>query len=316
MDTYVDRFIEQELNDRGHAKQAVAISDRIEVLSDEVTYTDYSEFLRRDNVSYLRELGLRHRAISFLNKDNLNSSQLTFQFGDNRGPITKDEVRNVETLLPHIAKALDLGRLVYQAKDAHRGILSAMDRLAIGVCVLDRFGHVTAQNNEFERQSECYGVFFANPSSKLCFRKPSDQLKFDELNANAQNNGKFGARPRKEAVATRTGEVLCIEVSPVQHLVELGFEPHGGAIVFSTDTSKPITVDLDSAAKYFGLSHAETKTAQLLSQGLTNNKIAQKLDRSSETIKFHIKAILSKTRCSNRTQFVRLLGNFRGDLIE
>ncbi len=315
MDAYVDSFLEQELNDRGQAKLALSRSDGVEVLSDEVTYSDYAEFLDRDNVKYLRELGLRHRAISFLNKDNLNRTQFTLQFGDHRGPIRPDEAEQLATLLPHIAKALDLGRPIKKISEAHHGILLAMDQLTIGVCVLDEFGSAVAQNVEFVRQADQYGVFAIGSDGKLYFKTSANQLKFDQLRADALNNGKFGARPRKEAVATQTGGYLCIEVSPTHQIDELGTKPHAGAIVFSQDTSKPLDFDFNTVATCFRLSPAETKVARLLSQGLTNAEIAEKIDRSSETIKFHTKTILSKTQCSTRTQFVRLLGSFRNDTL-
>jgi DNA-binding NarL/FixJ family response regulator len=50
------------------------------------------------------------------------------------------------------------------------------------------------------------------------------------------------------------------------------------------------------------LSQRELEVLQLLTQGLTNREIAQRLYLSVSTVKIHVEHILAKLRASDRTQ--------------
>lgn len=43
---------------------------------------------------------------------------------------------------------------------------------------------------------------------------------------------------------------------------------------------------------------------ELVTDGATNNQIAQRLCLSEDTIKTHVKSLLGKTRCNHRTELV------------
>lgn len=54
------------------------------------------------------------------------------------------------------------------------------------------------------------------------------------------------------------------------------------------------------------LTARETEVLNLLSDGLSNKKIAARLGVSDETVKFHLTAIFGKLGASNRTAAVRI----------
>ena len=58
----------------------------------------------------------------------------------------------------------------------------------------------------------------------------------------------------------------------------------------------------------YGLTDTELSLVDMLYDGLTNRQIAEQKARSILTINVHVKSILSKTECSTRTQFSRLVG--------
>jgi len=70
-------------------------------------------------------------------------------------------------------------------------------------------------------------------------------------------------------------------------------------------------VDLHLLSRvYSDLTATELSVVELICQGLTNSEIAQQRERSVETVNSQVKAILDKSRATNRTQLVRLLSNF------
>ena len=54
------------------------------------------------------------------------------------------------------------------------------------------------------------------------------------------------------------------------------------------------------------LTEREVEVLQLLAQGLANKQIAQLLNISANTVKFHVSSIYNKLGATNRTEAVRL----------
>jgi len=307
--------LEQEIADRSLAKKVLSSSDRIEALNDEAVYEDYDEFLSRPNVRSLREIGLRHRVIAFLNKDNLGTGQFTLQYPDGRGPATQAELSRLNMVLPHLAKAIDLGRSASQLAAKNLQLMAAMNHLAIGICVLDRRGRLMQENTEFRRQRETAGVFKQTADGQLRLKNGTDQKRFHDLMRSVGNHGKFGARPRKEAIAKQGSGYLCVEMVNLNRVEEFGSGTFKGYVLYSTDTSRPMDLNTGPIRQAFGLTEAEAALVDMIARGLTNKQIAELKGKAVPTINGQVKAILAKTDCTTRTQFVRLLMGFGGNLV-
>ncbi len=312
---YMDTHRESELADHRIFLDRSLAHDSVDIIPDSVLYDDLSEFRSRANVRHVMQFGILHRAAALLNKDNPNVSRFSVQFRSDRDGITAEESAYLNRLLPHIAKALELGRPAQQLALEHRGLLAAMDRLSIGMCLLDPNGRMVQTNGEFRRQLATYRVFQTTPNGVLQLSAGDDHKRFETLRADALNHGRFGARPRKEAVSTDAGTFLCIEVSPLDRSEEIGSAPFGGCILYSTDTSLPVRCQTLPVKQAYGLTDAELSLAEAIAEGLTNVQIAERRDRSVATINVQVKSILSKTGCATRTQFVRLLMNFGMDYL-
>ena len=312
---YIDTHRESELADHRIFQNHSLAHDSVDIVPDSVLYEDLAEFRSRPNVRHVMQFGILHRAAALLSKDNPNISRFSVQFRSDRGGITAVESAYLNSLLPHIAKALELGRPARQLERENRGLLAAMDRLNIGVCILDPKGRVVQANAEFERQQAAYRVFKTAPDGELQLTEDQDQKLFDTLKSDALNHGKFGARPRKEAVSADDKTYLCIEVSPLDRSDEIGSGIFGGCIVYSTDTSLPLRCQTLPVKLAYGLTDAELSLADAIAEGLTNAQIAERRGRAVATINGQVKSILSKTGCATRTQFVRLLMSFGSDFL-
>lgn len=315
MDQYLIKCFEYEAIDQDIFEAHSLQSDGIDLIDDTVLAPSVVELKKRKNVEIFEKFGLLHRAAGLLSKDNRATSRFSVQFASDRGRMTPDEHAHLSQLLPHIAKALDLGRPVQQLVQENQRMLAAMDRLNIGMCILDRLGRVMHANEEFHRQEQDYRVFEIRPDGQLRLFRGADQALFEKLKEDALNHGKFGARPRKEAVVSQADQYLCLEVTPLRTSEELGTAPLNGYVLYSTDTSRPVRCNPLPIRQAFGLTEAEYGLVEAIGQGLTNAQIAELRDRSVATINAQVKSILSKTHCSTRTQFVRLMMGFGVDFL-
>lgn len=80
---------------------------------------------------------------------------------------------------------------------------------------------------------------------------------------------------------------------------------HHGLTVFAPELlPQLLTITTDTEETAVDLTPREAEVLQLMAHGLTNKAIAQHLNISSHTVKFHVNAIMSKLHAQSRTQAV------------
>ncbi len=310
LEDYLATYRAEENRDQAMFLKHSIGHDAIDIIPDSILYDDIAEFRSRPNVGHVLGFGMLHRAACLLNKDNADVSRFSVQFRADRGPISAEETAVLNGLLPHVAKALELGRPTRRLAAENASLLAAMDRLSTGVALLDPDGILVVANEEMRRQIEAYPTILIQPDGALAMARPADQVAFRSLMEGAHRHGKFGARPRKEAIPVGHDTFLCIEVAPLDRVQDIGTARFGGFIVFSTDTSLPVACNLPALRRAFGLTEAECALVEGIADGLTNTQIAERRGRSVATINVQVKSILSKTGCATRTQFVRMMTGF------
>ena len=313
LDAYLQQHGATELADQDVFEARSLATDGINLIDDDVLAPSDEALFARPNAQQLLKYGIKHRAAGLLDKDNTTKARFSVQLKADQGRLTGDQRAFLDQVLPHVAKALDLGRPTVDLASAHRGLIAAMDRLRIGVCLLDADGKVIVANQEFQRQRDAYGTFRNDRQGRLQLHDGVDRRRFSQLLTDQLSHGRHGARPRKEAISTDKGDAasaLCIELAPIDQLEEVGSKGIGGAILYSLDTSLPVGFDPTLMRQIFGLTSTEAKLTEMVGEGLTNAQIAERRERSVETVNAQVKAVLGKTQCANRTQLVRLLTSF------
>lgn len=310
LETYLAKCQHLEARDQDIIRSRTQEHDEIELLDDTLLASSEDALREQEHVQKLLRLGIFHRAAGVLNKDNRWISLFSVQLSSNRKPLNPGERHDLSEILPHLAKALDLGIPMRQLQNRYKAVLSAIDHLNVGVCVLDSRGMIVARNEEFRRQQETYRVFRVSPDGTLRLTDPTGQRCLAGMMVHLNRHGRFGARPRKESLSGRTLEPLCVEVSPLHRSGEIGTKGFDGFILCSTDTSLPMECDTRRIQQAFGLTSAETSLVEAIGQGLTNPEIADRRGRSVSTVNTQIKSVLAKSQCANRTQFVRTMLRF------
>ena len=316
--TYLQTHNKQELLDQEIFARLSRRTDRIQLIGDDALADSEAELIARPNVQEMLRNGLRYRAGALLNKDQLNQDRFALQFSRRDGPITSDHAMRAELLMPHIAKALNVSRPTTQLAIKYRSVADCLDQLVIGICILDASGSIVLNNQEFRRQMDWHTVFKKDPGGRLILRAEQAQTALTHLREDAANHGRFGARPRKEAIISSVGgepHTLCVEVVPLHTAAELGEPKLQGHIIYSMDTGNSYKIKPDVLAEMFALTHAEAAVLELMADGLTNAQISERRCKSVETVNSQVKSVLVKTGTANRTQAIRLATNISTSFI-
>lgn len=317
VDGYIHRFAEEEFADQEIIARHSARGDRIEIVGDDVLAPEHSALALRPNAQEMARHGVHYRAGAVLNKDDLSRDRFSVQFSRRHGPMSGAERAALATILPHVAKALHLGRPLRQLSTAYAGLAEAMDRLRIGVCLIRGDRQIICENVEFARQRESAGVFFRDGAGRLEMRAAPDRQWLHAMTADARDHGRCGARPRKEALGGRQASCgrLAVEISPLTSADAFGERRLDGYAIYSLDTGRELPLDLDLLAKVLTLTQSETRLVGLLAEGLTNRQISDRRNRSVETINSQVKSLLAKADCANRTQLIRLASSIGASFV-
>lgn len=313
VDEHIKKHGRRELHDQDLFEALSLEVDDAELVGETDLYPDQAAYLELPHVKDMMSFGIRHRYGGILNKDNTLRGRFSIQRSQRAGEFSQDERKLLSLVLPHLAKALDLRTQLdpfFRYADA---LLTLMEKLTIGACLIDMNGNVVETNTLFEAHLERFSALRKDRVGKLVLSKPEHQRKFSQLLDDVRSHGQFGARPRKEAIVCEVpnqSRSLCVEVVPSNRVRDIGTQAFGGAWVFTRDTMEPISVDIELVQGMFGLTDAECALVDLVCGGFTNAQIAERRNRSQATINTQVKAILSKSRAANRTQFVRMLCNF------
>ena len=90
--------------------------------------------------------------------------------------------------------------------------------------------------------------------------------------------------------------------------------PFPAALVLIRDPELIPPVDRKYVAAVLGLSSVESRVAVLLSRGRSVREIASAIHRSEHTVRWTLKNVYAKTRCTGQVGLVRLIGRLTGDI--
>lgn len=315
---YVNGFSRPEIAEQREILNLLKREDGIEVFGEEHLPSFLMDSENKANIQALAEFGIHHRAAAFLNKDNRSRDRFAIQFSGRHGPLTEAGRKTLGEILPHVAKALELGQVFAQIRGNADALANALNHLRIGICLIRADRQVVCENNEFRRQREESSVFFQNRKGQLEMRDAEIQGWFHNMTREAHRHGQFGARPRKEALRGLRPDSgkLAVEIAPLMSANAFGERRLDGYIVYSLDTARKFPLDLGLLSKVLTLTQSEAALVGFIAEGLTNREISQRRDRSIETVNSQVKSLLSKTDCANRTQLIRLASSIGASLID
>ncbi len=312
VDEYLKHFNAAEVRDQELFAKYSGRESKITLFNDcEVMNMD-DDFDKQPHVQFFRQFGLKHRVGAVLNKDSWNIDRFSLQYDESRGPMTDEEKQTASLILPHMAKALRIGRSLAAVDFYEDANFSKMTHgLRFGVAIVTPDGRLHSYNEEFERILENFGIFQVTANGTFRIRDENSYDQFNSLMRTLDIHAEKGAYPRDGALSLllhneNLEQVVLVEVSPASHHPNLGIFPEGTRIISAFDSALSRQIDPELVGRFFGLSETECDTLQLLVQGYTNQEIAEHRSRGVETINSQVKSLLQKTYTRNRTELAQL----------
>lgn len=252
---------------------------------------------------WCRPQGLYSVVSAVLTVDSGVALSISFGRGRREGHFDKDEQRFLRTLVPHLERSWRLRRRLAQAGFATSLAPEALDRLPLGVVLLDHNGRVVAANLAArEILARRDGLVLRN--GRLTPGRPSATQKLES--ALAQTLGRRGPAPPCGSVF-RVGRLSFsapyeVWLAPLPARTGAVDEPR--VVLFIADPQCPAAVDPGALRSLHGLTAAESRAASALVACGCLADAATALGLAVETVRTHLDAVRRKIGVSTNAELV------------
>ena len=276
---------------------------RLGISSDELDQRGDYAFLRR-------KLGVRRRLGYRLNDDCVwfDGVSLGFDSAFERAP--EQAMANFSFFLPHITKAVVIGRVFRQLHQRYRAALAALDHVHIGLAIAKSSGDVIVKNAAAER------ILDENPNLSLAANMRLRSVSTKETGALADairlsaDTAKGDEARGGQLMTISDGDAskpLLLDVSPLRDS-KGELEPDlDGALITIIDTSSVPKLKIERFGALYGLTTAEVEVLRLFFEGHSTEEIAEMRDTTPVTTKNQMAAVLAKTGVKRRSELIRLV---------
>ncbi len=300
-------------NDRSEDEDRVVFGDPGAIDEPAGTPSLFAEFLRQQNVG-----PTLHACLGTFGQQQLH---LTIARPASATPYCEAEREACQQVVEHMRNALQLKQDADEHQVVQSGAMEALNRLAVGVAMVDSRGEICATNAAAEAMlGKDDGLHFDLGQVEVCvdgcrgsLRTALGRLEWCRQDPQADCPALFAvhrpSRARPYAVLAcpfqMSGERPIAE--PLHHLVFF-FDPDQSLCGHSVDFLK----------RYYDLTPAEARLAKLIAEGERLDGIAERLGISVHTARTHLKRVFEKTGVERQAELVQMmfgcLGMMQDDL--
>lgn len=261
----------------------------------------------------LRPADVRYTIATVLACNAERSYALAFGRDARHADFSRDDVRTLSALSPHILAAVKAHHLLSSA----RGGSAALDALDRGVLLVDGQGRICFTNREADR-------ILAQEDGLRLGVNGLEAARYDD---NARLQSLLNLHSGASAAVEATGRAVAISrpsLRPAYTIVaapfydDRGVLPDFGAqaslILFLRDPALQILPQEDWLCQLYGLTKSEATIALDIHEGLTVAEVAERRKVSINTVKTHLKTIFAKMDVTRQSGLVRQIALAIGDL--
>jgi DNA-binding CsgD family transcriptional regulator len=257
----------------------------------------------RENIGACRKGGVR------LSTGKGWTDMLALQFDRDWEELPKGLEAYLQTLVPHLAKVVEINRQFSILRARYHAALAALDHVRIGTCVLSPSGHVVVANREARRIHDLDdGLQFSRGGTLVCGTSDQTTQLSQKIHAVVSTAAGEGSDTEHLMFIERPSgkRPLMIEIAPIRDSLgelEAGLR---GALVYIVDLENQKAVSIRRLSVLYALTEAEADICRQMVGGQSAAEIAKARDVTEETVRTQFKAVYAKTGVRRRADLVRL----------
>ncbi len=271
------------------------------------------------SVRFLRTMNLYHRVGVRPCGHGGWKDALTILFAGERGGISGTEAQRLELLVPHVAHAIERQRPFKLLQQRFNAVLSMLNRLGMGVLILDGACDIVVANDAAERMLAAADGLRRTKDGRLTTTDGATVAHLPEMQRSAARAARLEQHQRTGALQVprrSRQEHYMLEIAPFRDDGgEMG-SPFVGVLVVIVDPDHRELVAVDGLVRSYGLTPTESQVCGMIARGLTLREIADTRSVSIETVKSQSRAIYTKTHSRNRRELVQRAHSITPPLVD
>ncbi|MCP5230972.1 MAG: hypothetical protein H6948_02560 [Zoogloeaceae bacterium] len=259
-------------------------------------------------IQFQREHAGVHRCVvAKISRHGLWEDFISVNRREQAGMFTENQKRDLQLVMPHLERALELHKTVASLEHRYGAVLGALDMLLIGMIIVDQAGRVCASNAAAKSACDHHGLLTITAKGGLKARSIGANATLQaRLQACIHTANARGDHVGGQILLGNGGKHLLIEVMPLRDDNLPDKDGIDGAAVFVFDSSLSQILTLDGLAQLFGLSRAEQRVGSDLLNGLRPEEIAEQRGCKIDTVRKQLKSVFRKTRTHSQLELLRL----------
>lgn len=263
---------------------------------------------RADYVVNREQAGVQRRVAFRMNDIPAWYDAAIFGFGLEHDDIPRASLQALRPLLPHLAKAVEVGRSFTLLRARYRAALAVLDHILVGIAIALPSGEFIVHNAEAARILDAADGVALGRNRRLLLANPGQQEAVEAAIrlAGRTLGGEAGRAATLARLPRRSGShPYLLEVTP---LADTGGELDrslAGALVMLVDPDHVPPDSIRRAATVYDLTPAESGVLELLIGGSSGPEITERRGTAPETVKSQIAAVMAKTGARNRGDLIR-----------
>lgn len=236
---------------------------------------------------------------------------LGLQRSASEGEYNSEVLALISEIIPHLQRGLRIHREFIRLRVEKTALAAGLDNQMMGLVLFDQFGTPLYINSIAESIfTEHPAIDFIN--NRIVPQQPEDAVQLHRMvisclnpdrNTDTQPGGVMGLHhsERRHPLALM---VTPVATSDLANIID-GVPVY--AAMYINDPERPISIDARTLASLYQLSSTEAKIAIALANGASVEEIAASQNRSTHTVRSHLKSLFQKTGTGNQTELVKLL---------
>jgi DNA-binding CsgD family transcriptional regulator len=253
---------------------------------------------------FFRRYDMYHTAALQISLDGLPAN-LTCQRPKASGVFGAQADIVLQTLRPHLQRALTVYRQIETMQTRTLGLEAALDAFDHAVLGLDSKGKVVLVSRGAEALLRAGdGMRVSNGEFSTADAAQNARLKATITEA---VTGQFATAASASVLIRRRSHATPLQLTVVPHRSHLPGRSALAALVFIGDPARRSPSKAALLRAMYALSPTEARVADLLAEGLTVREVADRLNAALETARFHTKKILAKTGARRQAELMKLM---------
>lgn len=225
-----------------------------------------------------------------------------------QGPMPEEGRTFVRALLPHLQRASQLQMRIENLEALQEASLAALDGIATGVVLVDRWARLVHVNRAAERVFRSGVLVSRDRTLHAATLAASSELRALILDVVRGGAGGAMALPSPGDVRLPIATLVAPSRGAMANRIADGLITGVSAAIFLKDPGDAPEPRADLLARLFRLTPAEARVAVALAQGEAFSVTARRLRIGVNTLKTHARRIFAKSGARRHAGFVRIVG--------